>query len=586
MEQFKPSTINIIHYHFHTGGVTNVIIKIIQTLLESKKFSYIKKIILFTGSKKNIIAIRNILNTTKVEIRYKKFLGYLEWLQKDTKDNNTKTNKSFVFKNKKKILTQLLNFFTSYNDEKTLWWIHNYHLGKNNLFTFALLQFIKKYNPYTLLHIHDFPEQTRFKALEKLISLPGEDKLYDFNSQTIVAVINEYDKKILKKASLETHLLPNIVTHKISQKNKIHKLTSSPNSLKKYIAQKQNFDAQYINGNYLLFTYPVRCIRRKNILEAMLITKMIETRFAVPCVFNITLPGESEQEKRYSEIVEKLIYTKKVTGIFSLGKQKDCPFSFQEICNYSDAIISSSVLEGFGFSYLDSVLYNSPLIARSIAQSKKIEDLFSLYWPSIWYKNINIPYHIIQSLPSIISYNLLYFAYKTKIEKLPEIVDNDYKENLISSIKYILKQPTIDFSFLIVTIQEYLLNKFDTFKKDIVYANTKLLKKIYNILLLFTHSRKVIEKYRHIEMLPEYISDNNITDKQNNNQFPHSPSLKKIALQVISKHYGKKVFIQSFENILKHINSTTKNKKSNIIFHKILHQHLSIENFRLLYDEL
>ncbi len=593
MKQYTPSVINIMHYHLHTGGVTSVITKTVQALLEAKQFSYIKKIVLFTGSRKNMLKIRKHFNTTKVEVRFKKELGYIEWLQKDKENNTASTetehttaSNTALFKSKKETIEKLLQFFISHNNEETLWWVHNYHLGKNPLFTLALLQFIKKYDPYMLLQIHDFPEQTRFSALERLIHVPGENILYNFNDHTTVAVINEHDKHILQKASIDAQLLPNIVTYNTSTQHT--NTTDDSNSLKKYITHKKDFAPQYNEGNYLLFTYPVRCIRRKNVLEAMLITKMFEARFAIPCVVNITLPGESEQERPYSTIIERLIHTGKVPGIFSLGTQKKCPFSFQEICSYSDAIISSSVLEGFGFSYLDSVLYNSPLVARSIAQTKQFEYIFSLYWPSTWYKSITIPQHIIQSLPSIISDNVLHFSYKTKIDMLPDIVDEATKESLIASIDSILKKNTIDFSFLSTAIQEYLLKNFDTFRRDITYANIKLLQKIYDTLVLFAPSRNIIEKYRSNATVSSRNKRNTALDYSRNNKHKNNPSLRKIALQVISKHYGTQAFLQSFETILKHINSPKKhkNKKPYAIFYKILHQHLTIENLRLLYNDI
>lgn len=570
MDSSFPKTINIVHYHLHKGGVTSVILQTVQALLASKSFKDIKKINIYVGSKKNIASIQDSINSERVAILYRPYLGYIEWCAKSSKySDGNKANTALLQKN-------LDDFFTRKNSKQVQWWAHNHHIGKNPVLTAAILRFIQNKNPRIILQMHDFPEQARYPALASLLKHVSGEALYKGNSKTRLVVINEHDRKLLQNSGLNATLLSNIVKVK-KPKKQITK--SNVKKFREYILDAQNLPLK--NTNFLVFTYPVRCIRRKNVMEAMLLTKLFEALFKVPCVFNITLPGESEEEKPYSERIRQLIHTGKVKGIFSAGTNKSCPYSFEEMCLYSDAIISSSVQEGFGFSYLETALMNRPLLARSIAQAKELEAILDLHWPSVWYQEVLVPRKTLGQLPNTMSQDALLASYQKAIKKLssllPKKLYNHIYESLEDSIATKLSKNNIDFSYLSIDTQEYILENFEKFANELIRSNGRLLLKFYAILQLFKVSKETLR--RTVPQNPIAVSEVKMNSE-------NLQSLRKICLDIIAKRFSEPAFLKTVKAIFADKEDSSYLQNSKHVFASILLSHATIENLRLLFTPL
>ncbi|MCK5200918.1 MAG: hypothetical protein KAR21_21340, partial [Spirochaetales bacterium] len=83
-----------------------------------------------------------------------------------------------------------------------LWWIHNYHIGKNPFFTEAVLQIGEKFpEQQMVLHIHDFPEAARYLNLATLHQHVTR-VLYPVSSNVKYVTINSRDKDYLVAAGV------------------------------------------------------------------------------------------------------------------------------------------------------------------------------------------------------------------------------------------------------------------------------------------------------------------------------------------------------------------------------------------------
>ena len=200
---------------------------------------------------------------------------------------------SFGEKEVKALSEKLLKNFSG-----TVWWIHNFQLGKNPLFTAAVLYTIRNYpHQKFILHIHDFPECARYDNLES-ISIPLIGDPYPVLPNVVYCLINSRDRDKLIAAGIpekQVLLLNNPVesTEPVEKPSEQQRLKLR-NDLFAYF--RKDFPGLSEDGKILF--YPVRSIRRKNILEAGLIASASEE--AVNLI--VSLPGVSSQERQYSDL--------------------------------------------------------------------------------------------------------------------------------------------------------------------------------------------------------------------------------------------------------------------------------------------
>jgi hypothetical protein len=109
--------------------------------------------------------------------------------------------------------------------------------------------------------------------------------------------------------------------------------------------------------------YPVRTIRRKNVLEAALGTRL----FPGGANLLTTLPGHSDQERGYSDLTEELYRDGTIPGLWGTGAWRDpgAP-DFEEFTQAGDLVFSASLQEGFGYFFIDSFRWGKPLFSRRL----------------------------------------------------------------------------------------------------------------------------------------------------------------------------------------------------------------------------
>ena len=291
--------IAVFHYHLHPGGVTRVITLAMRILL--KRLEQLEEIVVVTGDGENADAVLS----DKVRLAVHPEIGYLN----GTPETDARSIREGV-----------LDKYRGY-----VWWIHNYHLGKNPLFTRAVVETAEEYpDQRILLHIHDFPECSRYENLAFLKSLyPGP--LYPLSPNVRYICINRRDRGFLLGAGIPSelvHLLNNPLTeerHPPAEDSlgpDTAGSTGDPSHPVRTLLDEQTpgLFPGYLPGRPLL-VYPVRSIRRKNVLEAGLISRLIPGGINVA----VTLPGISDQEAGYSRFVERSFTDGTIHGIFGSG---------------------------------------------------------------------------------------------------------------------------------------------------------------------------------------------------------------------------------------------------------------------------
>ncbi len=441
--------LTIFHYHLLPGGVTQVITSSVISML--KFIPDITEITLVCGREDNTDNVLGKIEKEtgkKVKAAVIPETGYISDYEGNIESS--------------KLEEELKSRFGG-----SVWWIHNYHLGKNPVFTDTLLKIAESSSPVKMVfQIHDFPECARYEYVKALNETTKGRNLYPVSENIRYAVINSRDKGILSSSGIPEELiytLYNPVTEALDEE--------SPGTADKTYREMDRFfketERSYLPGRPV-FIYPVRSIRRKNVLEAGFLTRL----FPEPVNLFVTLPGISDTEKRYSKQAERAFEEKLISGVFASGIKGDRGgFGFKRQIAASTAVISSSVQEGFGYLYINTVLWKKPLLARRLDIMSDIEELLPGKTTSM-YERIMVPAgkSVIEEVTG---------AYGNKIKNLEAVLPPEAVSSLKDQLTSIVRGNLIGYSYLPVETQiEFLKKLGDTgFRSEAVSANSGILEK-------------------------------------------------------------------------------------------------------------
>lgn len=436
--------ITIFHYHLQTGGITQVIADSVYSVLQEAPDQF--KIQIVSGRQEQtdeFIARLNDRVPSPVEAEVFSMIDYTDMME-DPPDPA-------------RLRQEMLRRYGG-----TTWWIHNYHIGKNPQFTRAVVDIALQHPEQRIvLHIHDFPESGRFLNLKKIQS-QMDDLLYPVCPNVRYTVINSRDYHILTKAGIpESHvfLLNNPVN---AEGNGFIDIWSVHDKINRWALDKLPF--WHENGKLIL--YPIRTIRRKNVLEAALLTKLLDT----PANLLVTLPGRSNQEKQYSDLVERAFEEKLVPGAWALGTHlEEFETSFNELTHSADLIVSSSIQEGFGYLFINSILWSVPLVARDLDILDGIKPLFTPD-SSHFYREITVPLSASERAD-------LQTVFQQGIEDLTGLLPAGIISNLTDEVEQILAADTIDYAFLTPELQYALLGRITRsveYRSELIELNAEV----------------------------------------------------------------------------------------------------------------
>jgi hypothetical protein len=211
-------------------------------------------------------------------------------------------------------------------------------------------------------------------------------------------------------------------------------------------AFQDDFSAYYPGAPFLI--YPVRTIRRKNILEMGLLC----AASARPLNLIVTLPGTSETERGYSEVVSEAFARGLVPGLWGIGSRFDeAGVTFTQLLSTADIICSSSVQEGFGYLFVNAIAWGVPLLARYLDVLDGIAGIFDDH-PHHFYSSIRVP------VAAGATGNLR-AMYEEKAEKLKAIAGERIVDSIRHQFEKVADEDTVDFSYLPVIDQFAALKK-------------------------------------------------------------------------------------------------------------------------------
>ena len=205
--------------------------------------------------------------------------------------------------------------------------VHNPTLAKNHTLQEILKQ-LQFAGMQLLCQIHDFAEDGRPAAFFR----------EPYAADCHYAVINGRDKRLLLNSglcSLGVHLLPNPVP-----------------------AMPGSSVLKHSRGNHVL--YPVRAIRRKNIGEAILLTLFFNDLEPLA----ITLPPNSPIDLQSYHDWRDFVIRHHLQVDFEAGLRND----FSDLVHGCHYVLTTSITEGFGFSFLEPWTAGKALWGRRLPE--------------------------------------------------------------------------------------------------------------------------------------------------------------------------------------------------------------------------
>ncbi|MDA8564190.1 hypothetical protein N9L06_07055, partial [Mariniblastus sp.] len=341
----RPTNIAIFHHHFNRGGVSRVVFSQLSALAKAIKSGQIKVAIFHGGREEIDPQLLQLIEQWDLD------LSTIPALEYDAQRTDFSTDDQLA----QTIDTELAE--RSFDKSDTVLHFHNHSLGKNRALIPAI-NVLAKSGYRMLLQVHDMAEDFRAKNYALLASgLPKLDcsmaNVLPIADHVHFGVINQRDQTVLKTTGISEssiHYLPNSVSS-----------GGADEPLPDQKTAKQKFaDRNSIDPDVPLLLYPVRGIRRKNLGETILLTLISRKPVCLGLTLAPANPIELESFQRWKTLSSDL----RLPVLFELGNQEGV--SFTDNVAAADAILTTSIAEGFGLVFLESFSFGKKLIGRDI----------------------------------------------------------------------------------------------------------------------------------------------------------------------------------------------------------------------------
>lgn len=338
----------IIHYHLRPGGIRRVIELAVPHLVREAPRP-ITRIVLATGEAADRAwhtQFARQVPTVPVELRVEPSFLYLSEQRGGPERIQTRVRRAVE------------SLLTDCDGDPTVVWAHNLGVGRNLLLTRELAAACATRGLPLVAHHHDWwfdnrwsrwPEMRRF-GIRTLAA--AARTVFPPQGQVLHTAINQADA-----ATLARHLgrrslwLPNL---------------TEPASLPSPAAvdEAERWLRRRLSpGAHPIWLLPCRALRRKNIAEALLLTRWLRPEAWLV----VTGTASSTDELPYFQALERTAHRhhwRLRLGVLAgdEGRQPAIP----ALLAASEAVLLTSIQEGFGLPYLEAAAAQRPLIARRL----------------------------------------------------------------------------------------------------------------------------------------------------------------------------------------------------------------------------
>ncbi|MEO1524235.1 MAG: hypothetical protein AAFX06_02310 [Planctomycetota bacterium] len=326
----------ILHCHYERGGVTQVVENHVAALGDIAE-----RIVLVSGPRASGLSDATLRSVEQVQVDGLEYDAVVESAADAAALATT--------------LREELNQRGLDSEQTVLHW-HNHSLGKN-VAQPDVVRRLAEFGFRQLLQIHDFAEDYRPSNLLALLRASRAkqagsfaDYCYPVGPKIRYATLTRADARVLESLGVTSSaidVLPNSVT--ISD--------AIPDADE---ARDKLLSAAGLPSDFRWCLYPVRGIRRKNLGEFCLLSRL----FPDGLYAGVTLPPATKIERTSYERWQTIAKELAPQAVFDAGTFNTV--SFRDNLAASEFILSTSVAEGFGMAFLEPWLAHRGVIARRL----------------------------------------------------------------------------------------------------------------------------------------------------------------------------------------------------------------------------
>jgi glycosyltransferase involved in cell wall biosynthesis len=330
----------VVHYHWRPGGVRRVV-ELTLPAIAAAAGDRLKVILLSGGTPDEEPDLGGLAD--RAVLIHEPACDYFS-NQQDTPERISKS-----------IQQAISRAMEGRDPTRTLIWFQNPALARNAMLCREIFDFSRKTGAALVLHHHDFWCVGRWARWEELkrcgfgdLSSAAE-LLFASGARAVHAGINLQDCKTLER------FFPNRAFH---LPNPV--LRPSPSSTADVEAARA-WVAKELKTDAPVWVYPTRFLRRKNLLEAVLLTRWLR-----PEAILATTSGQfSLDETGYANDIKEAAMRHDWSVHFGLLDKPGAP-RVADLLQIAEAVIHTSVQEGFGMAFVEAAAAGTPLIARAI----------------------------------------------------------------------------------------------------------------------------------------------------------------------------------------------------------------------------
>jgi len=242
---------------------------------------------------------------------------------------------------------------------------HNLTLGKNCALSSAFARVARAYRDDPGVRffsvVHDFAEEGRADRLQQvrrlaLLGIPMTRDLYAAGAKVRFVSVNQRNAGLLRNAGLSAACLPNPVIQ-------LHAPAVSGSRIARACALAARKDGAAFDPRLPTVLYPGRLIARKNACEAVVVAC-----FLLRANLLLGRPGSSAADRKFYARLRRICTQNRLPVIFDAERLAANAGikgpAFPVLTAYADAVISTSIAEGFGYALYEPWILGTPVIGR------------------------------------------------------------------------------------------------------------------------------------------------------------------------------------------------------------------------------
>lgn len=245
---------------------------------------------------------------------------------------------------------------------------HNVGLGKHPRLTYAVKLVAERTTIKIINQVHDFPEDNRPAQLKALRSCTGkpDDKFWRamcyYDAPNVAwATLTTHDAVKLAARGIPSpkiHVLPNPVDDEFFTQPTPSR-AALQEAAKKIAAFARAHRFPFDPRKKMLLS-PMKVMVRKNNEEAVELVKRLKKYQLV-----ISLDASSASDRAYSDRLKRQIRRERLPVAIGVGTEFENPFL---LFHRADAILTTSKVEGFGYTFVEGWLCGKPVLGRDIPE--------------------------------------------------------------------------------------------------------------------------------------------------------------------------------------------------------------------------